>query len=47
MNIILRPRKMNCIADDLEVVVVFFETDFFKGVSETVLFASEEGPGKS
>ena len=47
MNNINRTRNVKSIADVLEEAEVFIDTDFFNGFTETVLFASEEGPGKS
>ena len=47
MYIFLRTMNVKSIADVLEEAEVFIDTHFFNGFTETVLFASEEGPGKS
>ena len=47
MNNILRTRNAKSIADVPEEAEVFIDSDFFNVLTETVLFASEECPGKS
>ena len=42
-----RTRNAKSLADVLEEAEVFIDTHFFNGFTETVLFASEECPGKS
>ena len=42
-----RTRNVKSLADVLEEAEMFIVTDFFNGFTETVLFASEEGLGKS